>query len=75
MRRAGTVVGTAQSVAVVRNTDEQFPDVGTELVDERLDPVGEVVDVFGPVDQPYLAVSPPPDRTVARLVGDVVYAR
>ena len=75
MRRAGTVVGTAQSVAVVRNTDEQFPDVGTELVDERLDPVGEVVDVFGPIDQPYLAVSPPPDRTVARLVGDVVYAR
>jgi RNA-binding protein len=75
MRRAGTVVGTAQSVAVVRNTDDQFPDVGTELVDERLDPVGEVVDVFGPVDQPYLAVSPPPDRTVARLVGDVVYAR
>ena len=75
MRRAGTVVGTAQSVAVVRNTDEQFPEVGTELVDERLDPVGEVVDVFGPVDQPYLAVSPPPDRAVARLVGDVVYAR
>ena len=75
MRRAGTVVGTAQGVAVVRNTDEEFPEVGAELVDERLDAVGEVVDVFGPVDQPYLAVSPPPDRTVARLVGDVVYAR
>jgi RNA-binding protein len=75
MRRAGTVVGTAQGVAVVRSTDEQFPEVGVELVDERLDTVGEVVDVFGPVEQPYLAVSPPPDRQVPRLVGESVYAR
>jgi RNA-binding protein len=75
MRRAGTVVGTAQGVAVVRSTDDGFPEVGVELVDEQLEPAGEVVDVFGPVDQPYLAVSPPPDRAIARLVGDVVYAR
>jgi RNA-binding protein len=75
VRRAGTVVGVTQGVAVVRSTDEAFPDVGTELVDERLDTVGSVVDVFGPVPRPYLAVSPPSDRTVTRLVGDVVYAR
>lgn len=75
MRRAGQVVGTAQGVAVVRATDERYPEVGTELVDERLEPVGEVVDVFGPVEQPYLAVSPADDRQVATLVGDIVYAR
>jgi len=75
MRRAGRVVGTAQNVAVVRATDEEYPAVGTELVDEHLESVGEVVDVFGPVEQPYLAVSPPSDRQVAALVGDVVYAR
>jgi RNA-binding protein len=75
MRRAGTVVGVAQGVAVVRSTDDQFPDVGTELVDEKLESLGDVVDVFGPVEQPYLAVSPPDDRRVATLVGDVVYAR
>lgn len=74
MRRAGTVVGVAQGVAVVRSGDDEFPAVGTELVDERLDAVGEVVDVFGPVERPYLAVSPAGDRTVT-LVGDVVYAR
>ena len=75
MRRAGTVVGVTQGVAVVRSTDEEFPGVGVELVDERLDAVGAVVDVFGPVTQPYLAVSPASARTVTRLVGDVVYAR
>jgi RNA-binding protein len=75
MRRAGTVVGTAQGVAVVRSTDDGFPEVGAELVDEQLEAVGDVVDVFGPVERPYLAVSPPADRVVATLVGDVVYAR
>ena len=74
MRRAGTVVGTAQGVAVVRSRDGSHPDLGTDLVDERLDPVGTVVDVFGPVDRPYLAVSPE-DQQVATLVGEQVYAR
>lgn len=74
MRRAGTVVGVAQGVAVVRSGDDEFPAVGTELVDERLDAVGEVVDVFGPVERPYIAVSPSGDPPVS-LVGDVVYAR
>ena len=74
MRRAGTVVGSAQGVVVVRSGDDKFPAVGTELVDERLDAVGEVVDVFGPVERPYLAVSPT-DRQVATLVGEPVYAR
>lgn len=75
MRRAGTVVGTAQGVVVVRGTDDQFPEVGVELVDERLNTVGAVVDVFGPVEQPFLAVSPSADRAVARLVGDTVYVQ
>jgi RNA-binding protein len=74
VRRAGTVVGTAQGVAVVRCHGDSYPDVGTDLVDEQLDQVGAVVDVFGPVERPYLAVSPA-DRQVVTLVGDTVYAR
>jgi len=75
MRRAGEVVRTAQGVAVVRSPDESFPDVGTELVDESLTDVGRVVDVFGPVTQPYLAVSPAEGVRLAPLVGTPVYAR
>ena len=74
MRRAGRLVGLAQGVAVVRAGDERFPEVGTELVDEGIDPVGEVVDVFGPVERPYLAVRHG-SREVASLVGEPVYAR
>jgi RNA-binding protein len=80
MRRLGTVERAAGGVAVVRvpapDPDEETPDppaVGTEAVDERLATVGRVVDVFGPVDRPYLAVVT--DDDPATLLGSVVYGR
>lgn len=75
MRRAGEVVRTAQGVAVLRCPDESFPDVGTNLVDDSLADVGRIVDVFGPVERPYLAVSPTETVRLAPLVGTVLYAR
>jgi RNA-binding protein len=75
MRRVGEVVRTAQGVAVVRSSDESHPEFGTSLVDESLADVGTVVDVFGPVEGPYLAVSPVEGRRPASLVGTPVYAR
>lgn len=75
MRRIGEVVRTAQGLAVVRCPDESYPDVGTELVDEGLDEVGRVVDVFGPVSRPYVAVSPVEGVAVATLLGSPLYAR
>ncbi|MFC7057308.1 H/ACA ribonucleoprotein complex subunit GAR1 [Halovenus salina] len=74
MERAGTALGTAQGPVVVRSTDETVPDLGTELVDESLTEVGPVVDVFGPVERPFLAVSPTVDRP-ALLVGSPLYTQ
>ncbi len=74
MQRAGDVVRTAQGLAVVRTPGEEFPDAGTSLVDESLTAVGEVVAVFGPVERPYLAVTPETEP-VAALVGETLYAR
>jgi RNA-binding protein len=75
MKRAGEVVRVAGGVAVVRSPDDGYPDLGTDVVDESLDDVGRVVDVFGPVERPYLAVSPADERHLPALVGTVVYAR
>lgn len=74
MERAGTALGTAQGLVVVRSTDDRIPDIGTELVDDSLDEVGAVVDVFGPVERPFLAVSPTTDQP-ALLVGNPLYTR
>jgi len=74
MRRVGEVVRSSQGLAVLRSSDASAPDFGTVVVDENLTEIGRIVDIFGPVDSPYVAVSPETD-TPARLLGDVLYAR
>jgi RNA-binding protein len=72
MKRAGEVVRVAQGLAIVRCPDEAHPDIGTELTDQELSTVGRVVDVFGPVERPYLAVDPRSEPTL--LLGSRLYA-
>jgi len=75
MQKLGTVVRTAQNLAVVRCTDADHPDIGAAAIDERLDDAGRVVDVFGPVERPYLAVSPGSSRSLPSLLGETLYVR
>ncbi|WP_254862636.1 H/ACA ribonucleoprotein complex subunit GAR1 [Halovivax gelatinilyticus] len=72
MRRAGTVVETAQGLLVCRGENVEIGDV---LVDDTLSEVGRIVDVFGPVDAPYFAVTPDASVHPPRLVGDRLYVR
>lgn len=73
MKRVGEVVRVAQGLAVARSDGDDHPDIGTEAVDESLTAVGRVVDVFGPVSRPYVAVTT--DDDPARLLGQTLYAR
>ena len=75
MQRLGEVVRTAQGLVIVRVPDDDAPDIGTDAVDESLNEVGRVVDVFGPVDRPYVAVAPDDDRRLATMLGEKLYAR
>ncbi|RAW46558.1 H/ACA RNA-protein complex component Gar1 [Halorubrum sp. 48-1-W] len=76
MRRVGTVVRTAQGLAIARaDPGEEPPEIGAGVVDESLSRVGRVVDVFGPVSHPYVAVSPDDGVSLAVLVGGPLYAR
>jgi RNA-binding protein len=75
MQRIGTVSRTAQGLAVVRCDEGASPDIGTPVVDESLSAVGRVVDVFGPVSRPYVAVSPDEGTGLTSLVGAKLYAR
>jgi len=75
MRRVGEVVRVAQGLAVVRCPDADHPDIGVRVVTEGLDEAGRVVDVFGPVYRPYVAVTPDDDVRLAMLVGSPLYAR
>ena len=75
MRPVGEVVRVAQGLAICRGTDGGHPDVGATVLDADLEPVGRVVDVFGPVERPFVAVSPEADGPLAPLVGTRLYER
>ena len=75
MQRVGEVVRTAQGLAVLRASSDDHAEIGTMVLDDSLESVGRVVDVFGPVEEPYLAVTPDDDVHLPRLVGSVLYAR
>ncbi|MFB6124906.1 MAG: H/ACA ribonucleoprotein complex subunit GAR1 [Halanaeroarchaeum sp.] len=75
MQRAGTVVRLAQGLLVVRTDDEDAADIGTSVLDDALEEVGRVVDVFGPVEHPYLAVTPSDDLHLPALLGATLYRR
>jgi RNA-binding protein len=77
VRRLGTVTRVAGGLAIVRRDDREGAtlDIGTTAVDESLSRVGRVVDVFGPVDHPYLAVSPAEGVRLPELLGRKLYAR
>jgi RNA-binding protein len=75
MSRAGEVVGTAQNLAIVRSGDDSHPAMGASLDDDQLDAVGRVVDVFGPVERPYVAVTPDDGVRLPTLVGSPLYER
>ena len=75
MYRVGEVVRTAQGLAIVRAPGDDHADIGTMVLDDSLDTVGRVVDVFGPVEEPYLAVTPKSNVHLPRMVGSVLYAR
>ncbi len=75
MRRVGTVVRTAQGLAIARSPDESYPDLGATVVDEQLDGVGRVVDVMGPTERPYVVIHPVDDRPPAGLLNTKLYVR
>jgi RNA-binding protein len=88
MRRAGKAVRTTQGLVILRAppdtvprpVDRDDPDlgdlpaIGDEVVDSSLTSVGRVVDVFGPVERPYLAVTPD-RRAPASVLGERLYVR
>lgn len=72
MQKAGTVVRIAQGLLVVRASDP-VANIGTTVLDENIDDVGRVVDVFGPTSEPYLAVNPTEDIHAPSLLNASLY--
>ena len=75
MQRAGVVTSVAQGVVVLVSESNDLPSIGVPVVNETLERVGRIVDVIGPVDRPYLVVSPGNGIEPATLLGTTLYIR
>jgi len=75
MERLGTVHRIAGNLLVLRAASREHAPIGATAIDEGLETVGRVVDVFGPVENPYLAVTPNDSDAAASLVGSPLYWR
>ncbi len=75
MERLGTVHRVTSNLLILKAAAADPAPIGSTAIDENLDTIGRVVDVFGPVDEPYLAVHPTETVNTATLVQSPLYWR
>lgn len=74
MRRLGTVLHISNRGSIIVKT-EKTPPVGDKSVvmDKKAQIVGKIMDVFGPVQNPYVAIRPNRDYDTSKLIGQMLY--
>src|SRR5256712_9833650 len=74
LRRLGKVLHLSKSGnLIVRLETSNPPQVGTEVFDPKLEKIGTVNNLMGPVAAPYLSVTPASQETRDKLAGRIVY--
>lgn len=73
MRRVGEIIDVVNGRYVIRTSDDAVPEFGSQLIDQELDRIGHVVDVFGPVERPYLTVATDKSDPAVDRIGERVY--
>ncbi len=74
MRRLGKVLHISNRGSIILRT-EKTPPVGrqTIVMDKKAQEVGTIIDVFGPVKFPYVAIKPNRGYDPQKLVGQMLY--
>ncbi|MGQ4912172.1 MAG: H/ACA ribonucleoprotein complex subunit GAR1 [Candidatus Thorarchaeota archaeon] len=74
MRRLGKVLHISGRGSIILRTDKT-PPIGKQarVLDKKARDIGFVIDVFGPVKQPYVAIRPKKGIDASPLVGQMLY--
>jgi RNA-binding protein len=74
LRRLGKVLHISKRGSIILQTDKT-PSVGgrSVVLDKKAQEVGIIIDVFGPVKTPYVAVRPKRKTDPHKLVGQMLY--
>ncbi len=71
MQRLGVILHVTASRNIVAKI-ENMPKIGETVVDEKLQPIGKVFDILGPVSSPYATIAPTV-RNREKLANKTVY--
>jgi RNA-binding protein len=63
----------SRNLAIV-STDDKVPK-NTKIYDSEKRNIGRVVNIFGPVSEPFLAISPNKGMRITKIVGREVYKK
>lgn len=74
MRRLGKVLHVSNRGSIIIRT-EKTPPLGSNslVMDKQAQEVGIIIDVFGPVKFPYVAIKPKRGYDTKKLVGQMLY--
>ena len=74
MRRLGEVLHVSKRGSIILRTDKT-PPIGKQAIvlDKKANRIGNVIDVFGPVNSPYVAIRPFKGTETESLIGQVLY--
>ncbi len=72
--RLGKILHLSNSRSLIVKCDEaRFTKMGTKACDSKLEEIGRVHDIFGPVSSPYLLIRPS-GPSPAKYVGRIAYS-
>lgn len=76
MRRLGKVLHVSKRGSLILRTDKT-PPIGPKalVLDKEANKIGTILDVFGPVNNPYVSIRPYEGIDPYKLVGHLLYLR
>ena len=76
MKRLGKVLHISKRGSIILRTD-RTPPVGSRsiVLNKKAQEIGTIIDVFGPVKEPYVAIRPKRDFDTSKLVGQMLYLK
>lgn len=74
LRRLGTVLHISHRGTIIVRT-EKVPPIGNKSIvfDKKAQEIGIIIDVFGPVRNPYVAIRPNTEFDAKKIIGQVLY--
>ncbi|WP_081623021.1 H/ACA ribonucleoprotein complex subunit GAR1 [Archaeoglobus sulfaticallidus] len=75
LKEAGKVSHVTKRFVVVKANPNKLPKIGSQLVTRKLEIVGRVYDIIGPVKSPFLLIKPKKGLNLEKLADEMLFVK